>query len=98
MSPKLFEYKGIVLRFYSEEHLPIHVHAFYTDLEVIVSFTLKNKKITKIDYKPKTKPFPPAQLSDLKKLIQAYKNEILEAWINVFIGNAKVKPRKITRL
>jgi len=26
--PKIFEYLGIVLLFYSKEHEPIHVHAF----------------------------------------------------------------------
>ncbi len=29
--PKLFEYLGLILRFFSNEHEPIHIHAFYKE-------------------------------------------------------------------
>ncbi|WP_461044454.1 DUF4160 domain-containing protein [Spirosoma harenae] len=32
--PKIFEYLGIVIRFYANEHEPIHVHAQYADAEL----------------------------------------------------------------
>lgn len=70
MSPKLFEYKGISLRFYANDHMPVHVHAIYGNKYGIkVEFITVNHKITKINYKKITgyKPLAPAQLNDLKK-------------------------------
>lgn len=38
MSPKLFIYKGIELKFFSDEHKPIHVHAMYGEMQMKVEF------------------------------------------------------------
>ena len=38
--PKIFEYLGIVIFFYSNEHEPIHVHASYDGLECKAEFLL----------------------------------------------------------
>ena len=32
--PKLYEYLGIIVLFYSNEHLPIHVHGKYQGKEM----------------------------------------------------------------
>jgi hypothetical protein len=50
--PTIFEYFGIILKFFSREHLPIHVHAFYGDgYAMKVEFTFKGQKIVKREYK-----------------------------------------------
>lgn len=49
--PKIFEYLGIVIRFYANEHEPIHVHALYGDAELRVEFEISNKEIVGIVYK-----------------------------------------------
>jgi hypothetical protein len=39
--PKIFEYLGILIFFYSNEHEPIHVHGKYESLESKAEFLLK---------------------------------------------------------
>lgn len=40
--PKLYEYLGIVVFFYSNEHEPIHVHGRYGSLESKIEIVIKN--------------------------------------------------------
>ena len=43
MSPKLFIYNGIELLFFSNDHLPVHVHAIYDRIYGMkVEFVKKN--------------------------------------------------------
>jgi Domain of unknown function (DUF4160) len=45
--PKIFEYLGIILFFYSNEHEPIHVHATKGAFKVKLNFTLWMEKYQK---------------------------------------------------
>lgn len=49
--PKLYEYLGIVLFFYSNEHEPIHVHARHNGKETKAEIHIVNGKITKMGLK-----------------------------------------------
>ncbi len=40
--PKLFEYLGIAIMFYSNEHEPIHVHGKYQGYESKADFIIDN--------------------------------------------------------
>ncbi|MCL2040124.1 MAG: DUF4160 domain-containing protein [Bacteroidetes bacterium] len=93
--PKLFEYQGINLYFYSEEHLPIHIHAKYGKASVVVSFYIKEGAIYKVTYTKKTKDFPVAKLKALKQFIDIYKEKIVQEWINYFILGVDVDFKKI---
>jgi len=96
--PTLFEYLGIVIKFFSNEHLPIHIHALYKDCEVKVEIHLKNKEIEKIRYlsvKSK-KEFPTSKLKQLKKLIEVEKYEIVTLWIRFFVFNERIRMKKLT--
>jgi hypothetical protein len=50
--PGIFEYLGILIFFYSNEHEPIHVHGKYDGFESKVEFLIVNGKITEIKIKP----------------------------------------------
>lgn len=46
--PTIFEYFGIILNFFSREHLPIHVHAYYGERYAMkVEFYKKGNIIVK---------------------------------------------------
>lgn len=97
--PTIIEYFGIFLKFFANDHEPIHVHAYYAEYAVKAEFEIKNKVITKIIYKPikgKT-PLPPKQMKDLDKLIKAKSKEIITAWMNFYVLNAPVKKIVITK-
>ncbi|MCL2247010.1 MAG: DUF4160 domain-containing protein [Lentimicrobiaceae bacterium] len=95
--PKLYEYLGIAIWFYSDEHNPIHVHAKYGDNEVKVELYETNGIVYDVQYKDINGKFSPAKMRDLKLFINENKNAILYAWKQVFEQNVKLKPIKITK-
>lgn len=97
--PKLIEYFGIIVRFFSDEHEPIHVHAFYNKYQVKVNFFIKEGKITRITYTEVKgyKKLPPSKMGDLKELINKYKEEIVNNWIKYFILHERIKAKRITK-
>lgn len=46
--PKIFEYLGLALFFYSNEHEPIHVHAKYDRFESKAEFFIVEGEISEI--------------------------------------------------
>ncbi len=95
--PKLYEYLGIAIWFFSDEHNPIHVHARYGDNEVKVELYEQNGVVYDITYMNVNGKFSPAKMRDLKMFINENKSAILFAWKQVFEQNVKLKPIKITK-
>ena len=46
--PKIYEYLGIVLFFYSNEHEPIHIHGKFQGKESKAEIHMLNGKVSKI--------------------------------------------------
>ena len=46
--PKIYEYLGIIIMFYSNEHEPIHVHGKYQGLESKAEFIIKEGVIVDV--------------------------------------------------
>lgn len=95
--PVIYEYLGIVISFWSNEHQPVHVHATYGDAIVKVSFYVDDGRITTIRYKEEKGTFNKAKLHQLKEFISVYKYAILYAWEQKFIENVQVKKIVITK-
>lgn len=100
MSPKIYEYKGISILFYSNEHYPVHIHAIYNDMVCLITIYTKNGKISNITYKtPKNnKPFSSSKMKTLKNLINNRKGQIVLAWAKHFILNDNIKTEIINKL
>jgi len=95
--PKIFEYLGIIIMFYSNEHEPIHVHGKYQSSESKAEFIIENGKIIEIiikDVKGK-KPLPKKQLKDFKNFSDKFKEDIVNKWIAYFIYHKSVSCIKI---
>lgn len=98
--PKIFEYFGLTLFFYSKEHEPMHVHVITTDKrECKVIFYFKNSKIIKIVYKEvhgkKFLTLP--QMRNLKTLVKEKKYNISFAWIKFFVLKDTIQFKRITK-
>ena len=67
--PKIFEYLGILIFFYSNEHEPIHVHGKYDGFESKAEFYIVNGKIVEIKIGPVkgSKPLTDKKLSDFRR-------------------------------
>jgi hypothetical protein len=95
--PRLYEYLGIAIWFFSDEHHPIHVHARYGDNEVKVELYEDNGIVYDVQYREISGKFSAAKMRDLKMFINENKSAILFAWKQVFEQNVRIKPIKITK-
>ena len=96
--PKLYEYLGIVVSFYANDHEPIHVHGEYGGRENKAEIIVENGKIIEIRFVPvaKRRPLPPKQARYFRELVEHYE-EIVNKWVDFFILKKTAKSIKITR-
>lgn len=97
--PKIFEYLGIIIFFYSNEHDPIHVHARKGEFEskadlVVVDGKVSQVRITNIRG---TKPLKGKDLKDLEIFLKKFADKIVDKWIKYFVYHKNVKFEKITK-
>ncbi len=97
--PKLYEYYGIVILFYSNEHEPIHVHGKYQGTESRADFIIENGQVVAIRFSSVRgrRPLPHAKMRDFKVIVEHYAEEIVQKWINYFVLHKAVSSEKITR-
>lgn len=95
--PKIFEYLGIIVFFYSNEHEPIHVHGRHNGCESKAEFYIVNGKIHEIVVKSVKgyKPLTSSKLNDFKLFLEVYANKIVEKWIDYFIFHKNIEFEKI---
>lgn len=95
--PKLYEYLGIMIFFYSNEHEPVHVHGRYGQYESKIEIHLRDGKIQSINLLrvPGKKSLPSKQSKQFKKLVTIFAEEIVQSWINYFVYNKKIISKKI---
>lgn len=48
--PKLYEYFGLVILFYSNKHEPVHVHGKYQGTESKADIIIENGQVVEIRY------------------------------------------------
>jgi len=97
--PKIFEYFGIVLYFYSNEHEPIHIHIAKSEYESIFDLIMENGKLKDIKCRNKAgvEPLPESDMKVAKEFVQKYALEIVDKWVKFFVLKEKVKMTKITK-
>lgn len=98
--PKLYEYLGIVVLFYSNEHTPIHVHGNYQGSECRAEIIVVDGSIVKIIFKrvKGRKQLPATKLTAFKKLVNKYSSDIVKKWVDYFVYNKPIKPKRITKV
>jgi len=97
--PKIFEYLGILIFFYSNEHEPIHVHAKKGEFESKAEFYIIDGAISEIRITSTkgVKPLTGKELKDLEVFLEKYADDIVEKWINYFIFHKNVDFERITK-
>lgn len=95
--PKIFEYLGILIFFYSNEHEPIHVHAKYERFESKAEFYIVEGKIVEIKIKSikGVQPLTGNKLNDFEVFLENYAENIVQKWIDYFVYHKNVKFEKI---
>lgn len=98
--PKLYEYFGLLVLFYSNEHEPIHVHGIDPDgRELKAEIIVKDGKVKKIRYVAvgNTPPLAGKHERDFKALVAARAEDIVSKWIAFFVLKKAVKLERITK-
>ena len=97
--PKLYEYFGLIILFYSNEHEPIHVHCKRQDKESKAEIIFEDgifKKVSIQEAKGK-KPLNANDLKKFKKLVETYRDDIVQKWIAFFVYNKEISCEKINK-
>jgi len=97
--PKLYEYLGLIILFYSNEHEPIHVHGKYQGMESKAEIIFVNgvfKEIIISEVKGK-RPLDSKNLKNFQVFVEAFREDIVIKWIDYFVYNKPVHTEVITK-
>lgn len=90
--PKIFEYLAFIIRFYTNDHLPVHVHIQIQQREMKVEFLLDQNEITLVFKKVKQKePLTKKEAKEVSVFLKVYHKQIIDKWNEVFIYHQKVE-------
>ena len=97
--PKLYEYFGITVLFYSNEHEPIHVHGKCRGRESKAELVVENGSVVRIIYSSVKgrRSLRQTELRHFENLVQHHSKEIVQKWIDYFVLHKPIEPEKITR-
>ena len=95
--PKIFEYLGIIIMFYSNEHEPIHVHGKYQSFESKAEIIIKDGIIVAVNIKTVKgrKPLQNKELKEFKNFVEKFKDDIVQKWIDYFVYHKSIRCIKI---
>lgn len=97
--PKLYEYFGLVVMFYSNEHEPIHVHGKLQGRESRAEIILVNGLVQDIIYTQVAGriSLEPTELRYFQEVVAAKSTDIVSKWIDFFVLHKSVTAERITR-
>jgi hypothetical protein len=97
--PKIFEYLGIIIFFYSNEHEPVHVHGRYGGEESKAEFVIVDGIIVEIWIKPVrgSRPLTGTKLREFEEFLEHFADKIVAKWIDYFVFHKHVEFEIIQR-
>ena len=97
--PKLYDYFGLTVMFYANEHDHVHVHGKSQGRESRAEIIVINGKVNEIRYSPVLgrSPLNNSEMRFFLEIVGARAEEIVTEWIDFFVLHKPVKPEHITR-
>jgi hypothetical protein len=97
--PKLYEYFGLVVLFYSNEHEPVHVHGVHQGEESRADLIVENGKVVSVRFSSVKgrRPLDETHDAAFKELVEAYADDIVQKWVDYFVLHKSIRSVKITR-
>jgi hypothetical protein len=82
--PKLYEYLGIIIYFWSNEHEPIHIHGEYQGRESKAELHIQDGKVTEIKIvKVKhRRPLDSTEMKNFEIFVKQKAYKIVQKWID----------------
>jgi hypothetical protein len=97
--PKLYEYFGLIVLFYANEHEPVHVHGKCEDRECRAEIIMVRGEIVEINFAPTAgrARLTQKEMRYFKELVRAKADEIVQKWVDFFVLHKSIRPEHITR-
>ena len=97
--PKLYDYFGLRIYFYANEHEPIHVHGFFQGRESKAELIIVNGEIVRIRFVVVSgmRPLTGAVLADFKTVVAHRAADIVAKWVDFFVHHRAIQSERITR-
>jgi len=97
--PKLYEYFGLVVFFYANEHEPIHVHGEFQGSYARAEIHLRNGKVLRVVFSKITgkPPLSGSKMNDFQVLVRAKAEDIVRRWVDFFVLKKHNRPEIITK-
>lgn len=96
--PKLYEYFGLIIMFYANEHEPVHVHGKCQGRESKAEIIVLNGIVTEMRYSDVAgrAPLEFREMQYFKEIVNARADDIVQKWIDFFVLHKSVRPERIT--
>jgi hypothetical protein len=100
MPPVVFTFDGVKVYIYTEDHLPIHIHAKYAEFESIYELHFDAGKLSYVDVREGNfEPLPPQAHKKVMKFLKKYYKEVVEKWQQIVVfKKSKVSLTRISGL
>lgn len=97
--PKLYEYFGLIVMFYANEHTPVHVHGKCQGREMRAELVVINGTVVDIRYGPVAGrlPLQENELRYFQEVVAARADDIVGKWIDFFVMHKPIQSERITR-
>ena len=97
--PKLYEYFGLTVLFYSNEHEPVHVHGIFQGAECKATFVIENGTVVRITFSAVKgrRPLDQSHEDAFRVLVAHYSDEIVQKWVDYFVLHKRIECQKIAR-
>jgi uncharacterized protein DUF4160 len=97
--PKLYEYFGLCIYFYANEHEPVHVHGFYQGLESKAELIIENGAVVRIRILRVSgmKPLEGKSLANFKLVVSRKSEDIVRKWVEFFVHRRQISAEVITQ-
>jgi hypothetical protein len=97
--PKLYEYFGLIVMFYANEHMPVHVHGKCQGREMRAELVVLNGTVANIHYGQVAGrlPLQENEMRYFQEVVEARADDIVAKWIDFFVMHKSIQPERITR-
>jgi len=97
--PKLYEYFGLRVYFYANDHEPVHVHGFYQGRECKAELVIANGVVVDVRILPVQgmKPLVGNMRANFELLVRRRAEDIVGKWVEFFVHRRPVNVEIITR-
>ena len=96
--PKLYEYFGLIVMFYANEHEPVHVHGKCQGRESRAEIIVLDGIVTEIRYSEVAgrAPLEFREMQYFQEVVSARADDIIRKWIDFFVLHKSIKSERIT--